>query len=324
MLRILGRNNFYLKNASIIENTAKINTIVFDKTGTITQSSESKINYHGTDFSQQEKNALYSIFRQSSHPLSKMVFNTFSTEKLITVTTYQEIIGKGISASINETNYKIGSEQFIKQNATNSSKSTRVYIKINDTIKGYYQLENKYRDKLQQTIKELSKLFTLKLISGDNDSEKKNLLLYFNSNSSFLFNQSPEDKLNYIKKLQQNDCNVLMIGDGLNDSGALKQSNVGISISEDVNTFSPACDAILDAKVFDKLPTFIKYCKNSISIIFISFLISFLYNIIGLSFAVQGLLSPIYAAILMPLSSITVVLFVTFASNIMAFKHKLN
>ncbi len=323
ILRVLGRNKFYLKNASVIENISKINTIVFDKTGTITQASANNINYYGTAISFQEKDILFSIFRQSTHPLSKMIFSTFSSNNLVKIDAYQEIIGKGITAKIKGIVYKIGSKQFVKENNSISSKKTRVYIKINDKIIGYYQLENKYRKKLKKMITQLAKNFNLNLISGDNDSEKDNLRNYFNEKSNFLFNQSPQDKLKYIESLQHTGKNVLMIGDGLNDAGALKQSNVGISISEDITTFSPACDAILDASVFDKLPTFISYCKGGIVIIIISFIISFLYNFIGLAFAIRGLISPIFAAILMPLSSITVVLFVTIASSIMAKQKKL-
>lgn len=323
VLRILGRNKFYLKNASVIENLAKIDTIIFDKTGTITQSSDSVINYHGTAFTKNETIELHSIFRQSSHPLSKMIFNNMEQTNLVDIDNYEELTGKGIKATINKVNYTIGSEQFVMNKTKSSSLATRVYITKEEILLGYFQLENAYRKNLKQTITKLSNSYQLQLISGDNDSEKENLLNYFNSNSSFLFNQSPEDKLNFIKTAQRNNKNTLMIGDGLNDAGALKQSNVGISISEDVNTFSPACDAILDAQVFDQLPTFISFAKGSIRIIIISFVISFLYNIVGLTFAVQGILTPIFAAILMPLSSITVVIFVTLASNILAKQQKL-
>ncbi|MCB9364935.1 MAG: heavy metal translocating P-type ATPase metal-binding domain-containing protein [Flavobacteriales bacterium] len=321
VLRILGRNKFYLKNATIIENLAKINTIVFDKTGTITQSSNSKIKYYGKVLNENTTNHLYTIFRQSSHPLSKMIFNDFEKGTALSIENFEEIVGKGIVAKVEGNSYKIGSEQFVKEEKENSSKATRVHIKCNDEHLGYYQLENKYRTNLKQTIAQLLKSFKLKIISGDNDNEKENLTTYFGNESEFLFNQNPDNKLEYIKSLQQKGNYIAMIGDGLNDAGALKQSNVGISISEDINTFSPACDAILEASAFDKLPILISYCKGSIKIIILSFIISFLYNIVGLTFAVQGLLSPILAAILMPLSSITVVVFVTLATNILA-KHK--
>lgn len=323
VLRILGRNKFYLKNAAVIEDLSKISAIVFDKTGTITQSSDSFIKYKGDEFSVEQQAGLYSLFRQSSHPLSKMIFNTFSNSRVVEVSDYGEVVGKGISAQINDVAYKIGSEQFVKNTTSKTSQSTTVHVQIDNNYCGYYQIENKYRKNLKATIAQFSSKFKLKLISGDNSSEKENLLNYFDADSEFLFDQTPSDKLNYIKTIQRLNETVLMIGDGLNDSGALKQSNVGISISEDVNTFSPACDAILDAAVFDKLPNYISFCKSSINIVVISFVISFLYNIVGLTFAVQGLLSPILAAILMPLSSITVVVFVTVASNLVAFRKKL-
>lgn len=323
VLRILGRNKFYLKNAAVIEDLSKINTIVFDKTGTITQSSDSYIAYKGNDLSSDFLDGLYSLFRQSSHPLSKMIFNQFTKQNIVDVADYNEMVGKGITGVINGVGYKIGSEQFIKGSEKRATQATRVHLEINETYFGYYQIENKYRKNLKSTIQQLAVYFKLKLISGDNSSEQENLMNYFDENSEFLFDQTPEDKLNYVKNLQQSGERILMIGDGLNDSGALKQSDVGVSISEDVNTFSPACDAILDAKVFDKLPSYISFCKSSISIVITSFVISFLYNIVGLTFAVQGLLSPIFAAILMPLSSITVVVFVTIASNLVALRKKL-
>ena len=133
-----------------------------------------------------------------------------------------------------------------------------------------------------------------------------------------MFEQSPSDKLNYIKNIRQKNRKVLMIGDGLNDAGALSQSDVGISVTDDVSNFSPACDAILDGTMLKKLPDFIRFSKTSRRIICASFAISFLYNFIGLSFAVQGMLSPIIAAVLMPLSSISVVIFATITTNLFA------
>ena len=110
------------------------------------------------------------------------------------------------------------------------------------------------------------------------------------------------------------------VGDGLNDAGALAQSNVGISVSENVNVFSPACDAILDASEFHNISSFLKLSKKAITTIKMSFTLSLLYNVVGLSFAVTGNLLPLVAAIIMPLSTITIVSFVTVMSTIYARK----
>jgi len=161
------------------------------------------------------------------------------------------------------------------------------------------------------------------VLSGDNDSEKSFLINLFGISSNLFFGQSPEDKLDYIKDLQNRGRRVLMIGDGLNDAGALKQSDVGISISENVSGFSPACDAIMDAENFNRLDDFISLAKSTIIILFASFVISIIYNVIGLSLAFRGLLTPLSAAILMPVSSVSVVLFCVIATNLAAFRKKI-
>jgi Cu+-exporting ATPase len=150
----------------------------------------------------------------------------------------------------------------------------------------------------------------------------ENLKKLLPAKTKLLFNQKPEDKLEYIKHHQSKGAKVLMIGDGLNDAGALAQSDVGIAISENVNVFSPACDAILDASKFEELYHYISASKSAIKIIKWSFMLSLFYNVIGLSFAVTGQLEPVIAAILMPLSSITIVVFTTIATNILGKKLK--
>lgn len=319
-MRIFGRNKLYLKSTHIIEKLSKITSIVLDKTGTITETKNSKVTFIGDSLNDYENSLVKSLVRNSSHPLSKNIFNIFNGKDTFEIENYTEIPGKGISANIDGNKIQIGSQMYVteKPNRAENNITTKVFLSVNDKIKGFFSIGNSYRPKLKEVIASLKNDYTLTILSGDTDGEKKQLLNYFDENTEMHFRQTPFDKLKYIERLQNKNKQVLMIGDGLNDAGALKKSNVGISVAEDINNFSPACDGILDANSFDKLNTFIKFSKTSKNIIILSFIISFFYNIIGLSFAVQGTLSPVISAILMPLSSISVVVFATLTTNIIA------
>ena len=203
---------------------------------------------------------------------------------------------------------------------SDTESSTKVYLNINGRSVGEFNFKNQYREGLDELIKALKKDHQLFLLSGDNDAEKNSLIKIFGKNSLMYFNQTPTDKLNFIDELQQSGKKVIMIGDGLNDAGALKKSNVGIAVSEQNNNFTPVCDAILDASQINRLGVFIEFSKSARKVILISFLISLMYNAIGLSYAVSGTLSPVIAAILMPLSSITIIMFTTIASNCLAYR----
>jgi len=123
-----------------------------------------------------------------------------------------------------------------------------------------------------------------------------------------------------IQKLQRKGRKVLMIGDGLNDAAALKQSDAGFALSSHINNFSPACDAILLSNQLTALPLVLDYARSGIRIVIISFMLSLIYNTVGLWFAVQGNLSPVIAAILMPISTTSLVAYTVLASSFKARK----
>jgi Cu+-exporting ATPase len=314
LLRIFGKQKFYLKNATVIEQLAAINTIIFDKTGTITSNKKSTATYDGITLSKDEELLLKNTLRGSNHPLSRTLYELLKEHDIITLDQFEEHLGKGIEATHKENKIKIGSAGFVGSSDT-SVLNTTVHISSNNTYKGKFTFYNSYRKGLSKLFNKLKRQFDLVILSGDNEGELENLKKMLPSKTKMLFNQKPEDKLEYIKYHQSEGAKVLMIGDGLNDAGALAQSNVGIAISENVNVFSPACDAILDASQFNKLSSFINASKSAINIVKWSFALSFIYNVIGLYFAVTGQLAPVIAAILMPLSSISVVVFTTFATN---------
>lgn len=319
LLRIFGKLKFYVKNASVIEQLATINTIIFDKTGTITSNKKSTANYEGTTLSTSEETLLKNTLRGSNHPLSRTLYNILDEHNIITLNHFEEHLGKGIEATHNNNHIKIGSASFV--GATEASiLNTTVHVSANNEYKGKFTFFNSYRKGLSKLFNTLKKQYDLVILSGDNEGELENLKKLLPSKTKLIFNQKPDDKLDYIKYHQSEGAKVLMVGDGLNDAGALAQSNVGIALSENVNVFSPACDAILDATKFNFLNKFISASKSAIKIIKWSFVLSFVYNIIGLYFAVTGQLAPVVAAILMPLSSISIVVFTTIATNLLGKK----
>ena len=328
-LRIFGKNDFYVKNIRVLEDIANIDTIVWDKTGTITKAGETEIEFSGESLSDEEKVMVKSLVRNSNHPLSKKIFASIENSTFSKVENFTEIVGQGITGEIDGQKIKIGGETFFNLKHKTEGENTifetmpvpvssEVYLSINDVIKGKYKIQNKYRDETDSVIKQTQKKYDSYLLSGDNETEKSFLVKLFGSEERVFFKQSPLAKLNFIKKLQSGKKKVLMLGDGLNDAGALAQSNVGISISEDILNFTPASDAILNAKMLLNLPTFLNFTTVSLKIIYASFFISILYNIFGLYFAVQGLLSPLLSAVLMPISSISVVVFTTITTTFFA------
>lgn len=320
VLRIMGKQKLYLKNATVIEQLAKVDTIVFDKTGTITSNKKSNIEFEGYDLTSEELALLKSVIRGSNHPLSRKIYEFLPNSPKLEIQEFEEITGKGIVAKANNLNVLIGSASLIGITDESDTKQTKVHIKINNEYKGYFVFDNQYRKGVEELFERLRGKYELKILSGDNEGEMENLKTLLPKDTELIFNQKPEQKLEYIESLQKQGKNVMMIGDGLNDAGALAQSNVGISISENVNVFSPACDGIIDATQFSKIGYFLNYSKNAMRTIYMSFGLSLLYNIVGLSFAITGNLSPLVAAIIMPLSSITVVIFVTIMSNFYAKK----
>ena len=311
IIRILSKHKLYLRNAQVIEEMSEIDHIVFDKTGTLTSSSKQDVQFQGEPLSKDQKRLISILAAQSTHPLSKALVQYLGKVKNETVQQFKETPGKGIEGFIQQQHVVLGSSPLAQHQQDNR---TKVHVVINNEYLGYFIFSNHYREQMQPMVDAFKKEFTLSVISGDSDAEQPFLQKVFGSKANLLFHQQPHQKLNYIHQLQQQQHKVLMIGDGLNDAGALQQSNVGIAVAEDTNNFTPASDAVMDAKQLYLLPSFIKLCKANKQIIMAAFILSIIYNVVGLFFALQGILSPLVAAILMPSSSISILL-ITFGSS---------
>jgi len=321
MVRIFGKNKLYLKNANVIETLAGIDTIVFDKTGTITETNVGDLQYTGTDLSNTDKSVIKKITGQSSHTLSQLINSSFALDEmeyeLPEINHFEEFAGKGIAATVNQIPVKVGSANFLDKKINASvNNGSRIYVMIDNTTKGFFEIKNKYRQGFENLVSELKKAgYDLHVLSGDNDSEKERLQQIFTSSTGLKFNTSPQEKLVYIKNLRSKGKKVLMIGDGLNDAGALMQADAGIAVSNNAARFTPACDAIIDGESVTRLGRFMAFAKSGKKVVGAGFVLSILYNFIGLSFAVQAKLDPVIAAVLMPASSISIVALASLLSS---------
>lgn len=324
ILRILGRNRFYLKNIRVVEAFANISAVVFDKTGTITNIAQQEMRFEGKTLGAHEKIAIRSLVKHSAHPLSRKIYAAMQEVPTETPVNFGEIPGLGIQGVIRGKLIKIGAQQFVggSEQARTGKQQSGVFVSVDGELIGHYEVKSRYRDGLDQVLA----FFRIKskankqqpmtfLLSGDQDRETEALKPYFPDADTMLFNRSPQDKLEFVKKLQRHGQEVMMLGDGLNDAGALRQSDLGIVVAENTNNFTPACDAILHADEFARLPQLVRLAREGVKIVNLSYIVALTYNAIGLSFAVTGDLSPLVAAVLMPISSVSVVLFGVGMSN---------
>ncbi len=312
-LRAFGRNELYMKNADVIERMASIDAVVFDKTGTVTYDKSPHVSFVG-HLNKHEYGWVKTVTSFSTHPLSNLISGSIKKRSTELVSSFGEHPGRGIHGNIGNHVIKIGSSAFVGAVQNQNLTSTSVFVSIDGEIRGYFSIAITTRKNLAPMIQRLGHK-CVALISGDTDTDKGKMRALFGPDTQLIFNQSPADKLHFIKELQEEGKKVMMVGDGLNDAGALKQSNVGIAVTDDTAVFTPASDGILQGNSLELLDRFLSVARYSSTVLKVSFAISFLYNSVALLFAVSGHLTPLVAAILMPISSISVVSFSTLAAR---------
>lgn len=325
LMRLYGKNGLYLRHHDVVEHMSDIDHIVFDKTGTLTDHFHNKVVYSGATLTEEEKAIISALAGESSHPLSRAIADHMASGDEIRIESFKNHPGLGIEAWYNDCHYKLGSSAFTgTQSDQQVIATSMVYVSVDGKIRGSFSIRNSYRSGIELSMAKLKGSFKVTVLSGDHEGEKDHLDRLIGPGNQSYFMQGPQQKLEYIKTLQTLGHKVMMIGDGLNDAGALKQSEVGIAVSDSVNNFTPAADGILDGARLVRLPEFMRLAKSGRNIILFTFAVSIVYNIAGLWFAVQGMLSPMVAAILMPLSSLTIIFLTYTLSGIVGRFLKLN
>ncbi len=322
--RLLARLKIFLKNALVIERMAGVDTIVLDKTGTLTTADTRGVKFQSAEgwrqsaeLSADETRWIASLARHSTHPNSVRVAKALG-DAALPVRNFRETPGGGIEGEIAGHEILIGSRAWVLSCGSRGNEARTEMLEpphvgccvgIDGQFRGAFAFENSLRLEVEELIAQLGGRFELALLSGDNEREAARFRKIFGGRAILRFNQSPADKLDFIRELQQRGKKVMMVGDGLNDAGALKQADVGVAVVERIGAFSPASDVILDAAELPKLARVLEFSRSAARIVRAGVVISAIYNLVGVSIAAAGLLQPIVCAILMPISSASVVFF---------------
>lgn len=310
-VRVLGRQNVFVKSPQVLERLAKIDTVVFDKTGTLTAGGASTVEFQGAPLGADEQRWIASVTRHSVHPHSVRIGETLRAGAA-EARCFRETPGCGLGALVEGREILVGSAAWFAGQGIPVPQlqcGNCAHVAIDKKWRGVFILPNSIRHGAAEMISALGADYRLALLSGDNERERPAFEKLFGPTAILKFNQGPIDKLAYVRELQKSGCRVAMIGDGLNDAGALKQSDVGVAVVETVGAFSPASDIIMRADMAPKFSAILRFSKATTRVVLLSFAISSFYNVIGIAIAASGRLAPIVCAVLMPLSSITVVAF---------------
>lgn len=300
-LRQFSKRGCYIRSAQIIEVMSQCDSIIFDKTGTLTKIDNSEGTFKNCD--QKVHEMARSLAKHSNHPVSCSIYQT-GTAADLPVTKFQSFTNCGIEGWIEERYIKIGKGSWaIPEDA--SMKDATVIV-IDGKLADVFEKRVVWRQEILNKIPGILPQKNLYLLSGDHNQDKATLQSHF-AEENMHFEQTPQDKANFVKSLQQKGHVVAMIGDGINDALALRAADIGITIPIGSGQFTPSSDIIIPENHFIDLSKYLSYSRKSLQVIMIGVTVSLFYNCLGISAAMSGWVSPLFSAILMPISSLTVV-----------------
>jgi Cu+-exporting ATPase len=313
---LLGTRGLYLKHPAVALDLSRVDTIAFDKTGTLT-ASEGELTLEHRGLSDRALALARRLAAQSVHPTSRAIaagaarggrseHSAVALTALPAPRLVREVAGQGISGLVDGGRVAIGTASFIT-----AETGTRIagpgdvtYVAAGGEI-GLVRISAAPRPGIERAAQDLSGAHDLCLLSGDHARERSRWSRLFGRRMHF--RQSPHDKLAFIRDAQATGRRVLMVGDGLNDAGALAAADVGMAVANDTACMTPACDAVISGRRLADLPAFLRYARRARQVVLVCFVVSVAYNGVGLTLALTGGLTPLASAILMPVSSLTIV-----------------
>lgn len=309
------KKGILFKDSKIFELLNKTTDIIFDKTGTITYGdmtvSEIK------PFNGYNKNEIIeisaSVERYSEHPIAKAIVNYLNIQKLNTLKAYDftNINGQGVKGFLNGDQILVGKKELlisngIKINENTDTDLTQVFVAYKGLLIGYISFQDKLKEDAINIIDNIKhKNINIALLSGDKKNVVENIAKIAGINN-YVGEMKPESKSDYIRNLKSKDKIIMMIGDGINDTPAMAESDISVAMTSSNDLTNLKADIVILNKDFNSLNDMFKISNKTFSIIKQNIILSFIYNLIVIPIAVSGNISPLIAAILMPLSSFLV------------------
>lgn len=308
------KNGILVKSSETLEASSKIDTVVFDKTGTLTQG---KLAIQDKEISKENMEILQSLEEHSNHPLAKSICE--NADNLYSVEEFEEISGLGIKGKIKNQVYFAGNNQFIgdrenpyknlEEEFSNKGESI-VYLFTEKSVLGIVGLQDTIKPEMKEVINKLKQAQKqVIMLTGDNTNTANSIARELGI-EKVISNVSPKEKLEKIKELNTNN-NCLMIGDGINDSPALKTASIGVSVQNGTDITQDSADIILLNENMDSVYKILTIGDKTIKIIKQNLFWALFYNIAMVPLATGLLpitLNPMIASLAMTLSSFTVVI----------------
>ena len=305
-----------IKSAEVLETANKIDAVILDKTGTITNGKPEVVDYKSEDADFLK--IVSSIEKNSEHPLADAVVKEYekNSSEFYKVEDFDSITGKGLSAKINSDNYYIGNEKLMRDNNINvnvdiqkyqSQGNTVVLVGKNDEFYGYILIADKIKESSPEAVSKLKDdNIDVYMITGDSENTAKHIAEKANIDH-VIAECLPKDKSDKVLELKNQGKKVGMVGDGINDAPALATSDVGFSVGTGTDVAIEASDITIINGDLNKVNTAIRLSHRVIKTIKQNLFWAFFYNVIGIPIAAFGFLNPMIAGAAMAFSSVTVV-----------------